>query len=330
MIIRPINTKGKSAVITGPYSDSHPGIDYAYPDGEPVYASESGTVVIANTTETRQWLANQESDPYKLPNGKRALRTADYGNMLKIQHDNGYSTLYAHLRYGSIIPRIGTFVKKGQKIAEVGSTGNSTGNHLHWEVREDDKAINPGPLTDTSFTEYFINSAPADNTSMTDQEKKDIESMKRLREYNGVFYEAKHVIEYIEKLTAERNNLGLEISKKDDKIKELEKQLDDGNDWKSKYDTLELNTDERIKAERDKAIIDMEAQLKIQHNSFIQEHALELNDLRGKIETLENREPTKIIEKETPLEDRFAGKPLKEKVLACIDILFSKPQKNEK
>jgi murein DD-endopeptidase MepM/ murein hydrolase activator NlpD len=90
---------------------THKGIDIAVYEGEPVYASESGTVVYAG------W------------------NTSGYGNMVMIDHNNGYQTLYAHMENGSITVACGDPVARGQQIGNAGSTGNSTGPHLHFEIR---------------------------------------------------------------------------------------------------------------------------------------------------------------------------------------------------
>lgn len=68
-----------------------------------------------------------------------------YGNTVVIDHGNNIRTLYAHIRNGGIKVKVGDSVSKGQKIAEVGSTGNSTGPHLHFEVHENGKQVDPMP-----------------------------------------------------------------------------------------------------------------------------------------------------------------------------------------
>ena len=94
----------------------HSGIDYAAPHGTAIYAGDDGVVL------TSGWV-----------NG--------YGYTVTINHGSGYVTLYAHC--SSLLVKSGQSVKRGQTIAKVGSTGNSTGNHLHFEVRVNGKAVNP-------------------------------------------------------------------------------------------------------------------------------------------------------------------------------------------
>ena len=67
-----------------------------------------------------------------------------YGNFVKIKHDNGYYTLYAHLKYGSVTVATGQRVEQGQVIGFMGATGHTYGAHLHFEVRnEKDVKVNP-------------------------------------------------------------------------------------------------------------------------------------------------------------------------------------------
>jgi murein DD-endopeptidase MepM/ murein hydrolase activator NlpD len=98
--------------------DFHTGIDIAAPSGTPIRATAPGKVVMTG------W-----------GNG--------YGKMIRIQHKYGFKTFYAHC--SSIIVSTDDYVKKGQVIGYVGSTGASTGNHLHYEVRLGNVPINPYP-----------------------------------------------------------------------------------------------------------------------------------------------------------------------------------------
>ncbi|MCI7733998.1 MAG: M23 family metallopeptidase [Dysosmobacter sp.] len=97
-------------------STNHKGIDIAAPKGTPVYAADGGTVTYAG------WMSG-------------------YGYLVRINHGNGYETYYGH--NSSLTVSVGQHVYKGQQIARVGSTGNSTGNHCHFEVRYNGVAKNP-------------------------------------------------------------------------------------------------------------------------------------------------------------------------------------------
>lgn len=97
-------------------SSSHTGLDIASPSGTPIKAAASGTVTFAG---------------YK----------GSYGYLVKIKCDNGYEMWYGHC--SKLYVKNGQRVSAGEKIAAVGSTGNSTGSHLHFEIRKDGKALNP-------------------------------------------------------------------------------------------------------------------------------------------------------------------------------------------
>lgn len=94
----------------------HKGLDFAGPSGTPVMAAAAGRVVYA-------------------------ARKGSYGNLIELDHGNGVTTRYAHLR--DIEVREGDTVDMGEIIGTVGSTGASTGPHLHWEVRVFERAKNP-------------------------------------------------------------------------------------------------------------------------------------------------------------------------------------------
>ena len=108
-----------SGRITQKFWAHHPGIDIAAPKGTPIYAADSGYVVFAGWDNER----------------------VSYGFMLLINHGNGYVTRYAHLSAFAV--QVGDSVKKGQLIGRVGSTGNSTGPHLHFEVIQNGVRRNP-------------------------------------------------------------------------------------------------------------------------------------------------------------------------------------------
>ena len=77
----------------------------------------------------------------------------DYGNYVKIKHPNGYYTLYAHMKYGSVTVKKGDKIEKGQVIGYMGNTGNSYGAHLHFEVRDtNDTKIDPTNYIDADLS----------------------------------------------------------------------------------------------------------------------------------------------------------------------------------
>jgi len=94
----------------------HTGIDIANKTGTPVYASQFGRVIFTG---------------YK----------GNYGKMVIIKHLQGYSTLYGHLN--KILVKRGQVVRQGEKIGKMGNTGRSTGPHLHFEVHQNNKLLNP-------------------------------------------------------------------------------------------------------------------------------------------------------------------------------------------
>ena len=101
----------------------HTGIDLAVPLGTPVFAAADGVVALAR------------------PMTDSSGNLVGYGNYIVIQHDTGLKTLYGHLL--AIGVKEGDLVKRGQLIGLVGSTGNSTGPHTHFEVRIDNSPVNP-------------------------------------------------------------------------------------------------------------------------------------------------------------------------------------------
>ena len=98
------------------YTKMHKGIDFAAPRGTPIYAAGNGTIQYAG-------------------------RKGAYGNFVLIRHNATYSTAYAHLK--NISTAKGRRVKQGQIIGHVGTTGRSTGPHLHYEIRRYGRQVNP-------------------------------------------------------------------------------------------------------------------------------------------------------------------------------------------
>ena len=103
------------------FNKMHRGTDFAAPTGTPIMASGDGVIIKAS------WCGGG-------------------GNCVKIKHNSSYSTVYAHMSKFSILAKIGNRVKQGQIIGYVGSTGKSTGPHLHYEVIFNGKRINSQAL----------------------------------------------------------------------------------------------------------------------------------------------------------------------------------------
>jgi murein DD-endopeptidase MepM/ murein hydrolase activator NlpD len=96
---------------------THKGLDIAAPNGTSIVAAADGVVTYAQ------------------------YNSGGYGNLVKISHGNGVETYYAHC--SKLYVSVGQTVSAGDTIAAVGSTGNSTGNHLHFEIRKNGTQINP-------------------------------------------------------------------------------------------------------------------------------------------------------------------------------------------
>lgn len=96
----------------------HEGVDIAAPSGKPVVAVEDGVITRAGTS-------------------------ASYGRYVEIRHENGLSSFYAHLGRIDRAARAGVAVAAGATIGRIGSSGTSTGPHLHFEIRRGDKPLNP-------------------------------------------------------------------------------------------------------------------------------------------------------------------------------------------
>jgi murein DD-endopeptidase MepM/ murein hydrolase activator NlpD len=106
----------------------HPGIDLSGAYGTPIYATADGTVLRAG------W------------------NSGGYGNLVELDHGRGITTRYGHM--SAILVNAGDHVTRGQQVGRMGSTGRSTGNHLHYEVRIDGRAVNPIPFMKS--TDYVL------------------------------------------------------------------------------------------------------------------------------------------------------------------------------
>ncbi|WP_438944933.1 M23 family metallopeptidase [Sediminibacterium sp.] len=150
--IQPISNRNLNRVASGfgyridpIYKDRrlHAGLDFTAPIGTPIYAAADGVIKDAG------------------------FNTGGYGNRVVINHGFGYETLYAHMV--RIKARVGTRVKRGEVIGYVGSTGKSTGPHLHYEVHKNGTQLDPiyyfyNDLTPAQF-DRILKLAAASNQS---------------------------------------------------------------------------------------------------------------------------------------------------------------------
>lgn len=113
---RVTSSYGKREKPNAAATSMHRGIDIGAPSGSAVLAADSGTVIVAGYGRS-------------------------YGNYVVIDHGNGYTTLYAH--NNSLNVSVGDSVSRGQVIAKCGSTGNSTGPHIHFEISKNGTLVNP-------------------------------------------------------------------------------------------------------------------------------------------------------------------------------------------
>jgi murein DD-endopeptidase MepM/ murein hydrolase activator NlpD len=101
-----------------PFPKKHKGIDYAAPEGTPIYASGNGVI-------------------------NKKYVSKSYGNYVRIKHANGFSSAYAHMQKFADSISEGSSVKRGQVIGAIGTTGRSTGAHLHYELHYRGKPVDP-------------------------------------------------------------------------------------------------------------------------------------------------------------------------------------------
>ena len=116
----------------------HAGLDFAAPTGTPIYVTADGVVTDAH-------------------------RENGYGNVVRVRHASGTETIYAHLN--RIRVKTGQQLSRGDRIGDMGSTGRSTGTHLHYEVRVNGKPVNPMQYLEAAKN---VLEAPSDRTAAAD------------------------------------------------------------------------------------------------------------------------------------------------------------------
>lgn len=143
--IFPVNNGGKIAYVYGnsaSYGGWHGGIDIHSTGDDYIYAAYDGVVGATANSCTH------------VSCGYKCAHYNTYGNYIRVNQDDGTKAYYGHLLKDSLLVSIGTRVTKGQPIAKMGSSGYSTGKHLHFEVRSGDTKINVNPASSGGSISY--------------------------------------------------------------------------------------------------------------------------------------------------------------------------------
>lgn len=123
---------------------NHGAVDVAAPGGTPVYAAKAGTISSTNAP------GPYPSTPKNVTNASQCGSFGGCGNYVVINHGDGTTTKYCHLYPGTLIFSTGQYVQQGQQIGAVGTSGCSTGNHLHYAITYNGSIVDPlkySPLT---------------------------------------------------------------------------------------------------------------------------------------------------------------------------------------
>ena len=130
----------------------HLGNDYGWGSGRQVYAAAAGRVSVV------RWSASTWSDN----------RSGGYGNYFIIDHGNGFSTLYAHQPTTPMLVSLGQQVANRQRVGTMGSTGNASGDHLHFELRLNNRIIDPNPYLGGTSAAASSNESRIELTTATE------------------------------------------------------------------------------------------------------------------------------------------------------------------
>lgn len=163
---------GKNQITQG-YSKSHLAVDLVKYENQADYITthSDGTVV---------WVQTGYSN-----NKNRAVGNATYGNAVKIKHDNGCYTLYAHMK--NVQVKVGDKVTKGQVIGYMSDSGYAFGVHLHFEIRDtSDARIDPTPYLDSELPNFMSNTITCEYRVYDNIKKMWLPTIKDLEDYAGI------------------------------------------------------------------------------------------------------------------------------------------------
>jgi len=148
-------------ILKGEYNN-HPGIDLGHPRGTSVFVVADGTVIATYDSCKEECIYYDASGTWD----DNCYCGKGYGNSVLIQH-NGFQTIYGHLQ--NVLVSKGQTVSKGQQIGVEGSTGLSTGPHLHFEIRINGQRVNPLCFYDTKSPDFIFDNGDTSCTRKDDE-----------------------------------------------------------------------------------------------------------------------------------------------------------------
>lgn len=263
---------------TGGYTPDHHGYDHSGSGDQNCYSSFYGVVVQSKNSEERTWQVNTPSDPYKVQGKTRKLLTEDYGNYIKIKGEVDGQVVYqltAHLKKGTVLST-GTEVKKGQIVAQIGSTGNSTGPHSHTEYRD---------VNNVNFAVEFVDEEPSPTPIMEDKKQTIIDL------YKGITGEYPNDDEISNRLQQNKNKVELIV----------DLLTGDGRSkirWAKLWGVGQLSTDwEQVANQYKQTYEDLKGVLKLSMSADTEEVAGRVQGLLNRIVELEKATTPEIIYK---------------------------------
>lgn len=167
--------------------------------------NHTGIDLVKNYNQLDGIIAAQKGKVVGVRKDVRGFVNGSYGNYVKLQHSDGYETLYCHMAYGSINVNVGDVVEAGQQIGYMGATGMAFGAHLHFEVRKNGTAINPKPFLDgQNIPAYSVEPAPITPQTWVDYKIKSGDTLNKIasergttaeeiKKYNGIITDINHI-----------------------------------------------------------------------------------------------------------------------------------------
>lgn len=168
--------------------------------------NHTGIDLVKNYNQLDGVIAAQKGKVIGVRKDVRGFVNNSYGNYVKLQHNDGYETLYCHLAYGSINVNVGDVVEAGKEIGYMGATGMAYGAHLHFEVRKNGTPINPKPFLDgQNIPAYNTNPAPITPSNWVNYTIKSGDTLnaiaaargtsaQEIQKYNGQITDINHIV----------------------------------------------------------------------------------------------------------------------------------------